>query len=102
MNVEVGTCPICKIPLTVNSDRNQIKFCSKCHREFFAIENDNKQSKVEELDDIETSSGYIGEPILLCDEKDNTGFPRKKKEYYLENYFDSHVNIETREYIPSE
>ena len=34
MNAE-GTCPICKIPLTVNSDHNQVQFCQTPAEENF-------------------------------------------------------------------
>jgi uncharacterized Zn finger protein (UPF0148 family) len=101
MNAVTSKCPICKIPLSIkNLDKYDIEYCSSCKREFYPIKIEQDAEEKLEYDDIETSSQYGGEPILLCDEKDNKGFPRKKNQSYLADYFDSSVTIETREFIP--
>jgi hypothetical protein len=102
MDVNLGICPVCRTPLSVKNidDRYDLQYCSSCRREYYPIE-DEQKSKLE-YDDIETVSEN-GEPILLSDETDNRFFPknyRKKKESYLTDYFGSHVEIETREFIP--
>ena len=110
MNAE-GTCPICKIPLTVNSDHNHVEFCSKCRREFYPTEPKEGNERLE-YSDLETVSGNEGGewgegPALLCSEDDNRFFgkeflkkKRKDNESYLYQHFGDHVTIETKEYLP--
>ena len=60
MNAE-GTCPICKIPLTVNSDHNQVQFCSSCKREFWPVAIDIEQTKsIVDQFDLESVSAESG------------------------------------------
>jgi hypothetical protein len=99
---EIGNCPICKVPLSIknidNDNKYTLKFCSSCHKEYFQIEGETRNNL--EYDDIETLSEEANDgPVLLVDDKDYTAFPGRKKSSYLEGYFDSHVTIETREYI---
>ena len=69
MNAE-GTCPICKIPLTVNSDHDQIQFCSSCKREFWPVATEQTKS-ISDHFDLESVSAESGEgPVLLCDDSD--------------------------------
>ena len=100
MNVEVGTCPICKIPLTVSSELEQVQSCKKCNRSYYPVEQ-RQPSKII-YDDIEsvTQEGESS-PVLLCDDSDNRFFRPKQKENYLQKYFGSHVAITTREVIPT-
>jgi hypothetical protein len=97
----VGTCPICKIQLSINS-KDAIRYCSQCRREFYCIEEQKTKLQLE-YGDLET----IGEsgssfPVLLADETDYRGFPesRQKKKDYLQKYFEN-TTITSREYIPT-
>ena len=105
MNAE-GTCPICKIPLTINSDHDQIQFCSSCKREFWPVAVEQQKTLLEEYD-IETvgssESGGGEGPVLMCDDSDLRTWPKghshRKKDYLAEHF--PNTTIETREYIPT-
>ena len=93
MNAE-GICPICKSPLTVNSDHKQVQFCSSCRREYYSIEDDQDNERLQ-YDDIESLSDNNEGPILLCEKTKES-----KPDSYLRRHFGSGVEITSEVYIP--
>ena len=83
-----GVCPICKLEL---DEKDNIKFCPVCRRQFYSIE--PQKSYLDLQYDIETISPESGSsPVLLCDDSDMKGFPaeyKKKKQNYLQKYFEN-------------
>ena len=101
--MNVGTCPVCRIPLLIDKDtKHAVQYCENCRREFYQIK-DEQISKLQlEYDDLEpvSKNGTNDGPVLLSSEEDNRFFPKgydTKKESYLQKYFPS-AKITTREY----
>jgi hypothetical protein len=88
----VGTCPICKIELSVNDNIQQ---CKKCHREFYPVKDDDERLKYDDIETVSEDSNNEG-PILLCEKSKES----KPKDDYLKRIFGSHVTVETEIHIP--
>ena len=69
--MNVGTCPICKIALSIKNidDKYDLKYCSSCRREFYSVVDDQQNKNKLEYDDLETvsSSSEGNDPVLICD-----------------------------------
>ena len=101
-----GVCPVCKKNLHLD-DESHIRFCGKCHRHYYTIEQQTKSDLglQYDLEAVSSESGSSS-PVLLSDEHDYRGFTEeylqnKNDNNYLTKHFPSHCKITTRVDYPS-
>ena len=101
-----GSCPVCKKNLHLD-DKSNIRFCGKCHRQYYTIE-ERQKSDLGLQYDLETVSSESGSsPVLLSDEHDYRGFTeeylqeKNDNNNYLTRHFPSHAKITSRVDYPS-